>query len=352
MSSRLLPSVLLAAVALVVARPAAAEPAPTGRALRKHSFRVSHAPLPPSDRPAVTHAPFEAGDCSICHQSANPRKPGPVTTPGNALCTSCHDEFQEILRRPYQHPPAVESCLHCHNAHNSREKKLLHTELAEGCKDCHRQVKEVAETSPVRHGALEKGAKCASCHNPHGASVEKLLTQLPFDQCVSCHAVDDLKDDRGATLTNFRALLDANPVWHAPVRAKDCSACHLPHGGRNFRLLVSGYPATFYAPYDPATYSLCFGCHNEKVVGEAETRTLTNFRDGSRNLHFLHVNKPDRGRTCRSCHEVHASRQPRHVRDGVPYGPRGWILKVNYVKTENGGRCAKTCHDTKSYARD
>jgi hypothetical protein len=136
------------------------------------------------------------------------------------------------------------------------------------------------------------------------------------------------------------------------VKAKDCSACHLPHGGENFRLLVSAYPPTFYAPYDPANYALCFGCHNEKVVSAAETRTLTNFRDGSRNLHHLHVNKADRGRTCRSCHEVHASRQARHLRDGVPYGPKGWVLKVGYTKTANGGQCAKTCHDLKTYARD
>jgi hypothetical protein len=63
------------------------------------------------------------------------------------------------------------------------------------------------------------------------------------------------------------------------------------------------------------------------------------------------VNKTDRGRTCRACHEVHASKQPRHVRDGVPYGPQGWVLKINYTKTANGGQCTKTCHDTKRYER-
>ncbi len=353
MIARFLPFAVACTVALGPARPAASDAPPQApRALRKHSFPVSHGPLPRGEKAPFVHAPYAAGDCSICHQSANPRKPGPVTTKGNALCTSCHDEFQEILRRPYQHAPAVESCLNCHNAHDSRERGLLHTELATGCKDCHRQVKEIAETSRVRHGAVEKGAKCANCHNPHGTSVEKLLTRLPFDQCVNCHAVDDMRDDQGIVLTNFKRWLDANPVWHAPVKAKDCSACHLPHGGENFRLLVAAYPPTFYAPYDPGNYALCFGCHNEKVVGAPETRTLTNFRDGSRNLHYLHVNKADRGRTCRSCHEVHASRQARHLRDGVPYGPKGWVLQVGYTKTANGGQCAKTCHDLKTYARD
>jgi predicted CXXCH cytochrome family protein len=351
MRSRQVAFFLAGAAVLGLALPAAATPPGTPRALRKHSFPVELGPLPASAKAPFTHAPFEAGDCSICHVSANPRSPGALTTSGNALCYTCHDEFQEILRRPYQHPPAAESCLNCHNAHNSREKGLLHTELATGCKDCHRQVKEVAETSRVKHGALEQGAKCANCHNPHGTSVEKLLIQLPFDQCVNCHAVDDVKDHQGVVLTNFKKLLEENRVWHAPVQAKDCSACHRPHGGDNFRLLVAEYPASFYSPYDRKNYALCFGCHNEKVVSEPETLTLTNFRDGSRNLHYLHVHKDVRGRTCRACHEVHASNQQRHIRAGVPYGPTGWILKVNYTRTRTGGSCSKTCHDTKSYER-
>lgn len=352
MASRQLAFFLAVAVALALAPPAAAAPSAEPKALRKHSFPVRQGPLPASEKAAWSHAPYEAGDCSICHVSADRKKPGPLTTSGNQLCYSCHGEFEEIMRRPYKHPPAEESCLHCHNAHDSRERKLLHTELATGCKDCHRQVKEIAENSRVKHGALEQGQKCANCHNPHGTSVEKLLIQLPFDQCVNCHAVDDMKDDRGVVLTNFKKWLAENKVLHAPVQAKDCSACHLTHGGENFRLLVAEYPAAFYSPYDRQNYALCFGCHNEKVVSEPETRTLTNFRDGARNLHFLHVNKADRGRTCRTCHEVHASRQARHVRDGVPYGPRGWVLKINYTPSPTGGQCARTCHDTKTYVRD
>jgi hypothetical protein len=57
----------------------------------------------------------------------------------------------------------------------------------------------------------------------------------------------------------------------------------------------------------------------------------------------------ERGRTCRACHEVHASKQDHHIREGVPYGPKAWVLKINYTKLPNGGSCAKTCHETKTY---
>ena len=149
-------------------------------------------------------------------------------------------------------------------------------------------------------------------------------------------------------MTNYKKWLDENQVWHNPVEAKDCSACHRTHAGDNFRLLVAEYPTAFYAPYERENYALCYGCHNDKVVASEETTTLTGFRDGSRNLHFVHVNR-ERGRTCRACHEVHASKQDHHIREGVPYGAKGWVLKMGYTKLPNGGSCAKTCHDTKTY---
>jgi predicted CXXCH cytochrome family protein len=201
----------------------------------------------------------------------------------------------------------------------------------------------------VKHkGAMEVDKKCSNCHNPHAANVEKILIQLPFDLCVNCHSKDGMVSADGKPMTNYKKWLAENKEWHAPVKAKDCSACHRTHAGDNFRLLVSAYPEKFYAPYENKIYALCYGCHNAKVVTEPETTTLTGFRDGNKNLHYVHVNK-ERGRTCRACHEVHASKQDHHIRDGVPYGPKGWMLKINFTKLPTGGSCAKTCHETKPY---
>ncbi|HET9599755.1 MAG TPA: cytochrome c3 family protein [Anaeromyxobacteraceae bacterium] len=343
------PDLARAAPPQPAAAPAAAAPAAAPQYKYPTRRKVDNKPLPPGTKAAVVHAPYGSGECTMCHQSNDPKKPGPVIKAGNALCYDCHGEFEEIMARKYKHPPAVEACTNCHNPHDAKEKKLLHAELASQCLDCHKPIKQIVENAKVKHGALSSGQKCANCHNPHGTNIEKLLINLPFDQCVNCHSVDDMKDWNGVTLTNFKRFLEDNKVWHAPVEAKDCSACHKTHGADNFRLLVAEYPAKFYAAYELKNYALCYGCHNDKVVSEPETTTLTNFRDGSRNLHFVHVNKADRGRTCRACHEVHASKQDHHIRDGVPYGPRGWVLKINFTKTPTGGTCAKTCHETKTY---
>ena len=64
------------------------------------------------------------------------------------------------------------------------------------------------------------------------------------------------------------------------------------------------------------------------VLNSAEAREMA---EGNP-LSFLHVNKASRGRTCRACHEVHAAEQAHIVRDGVPYGSKGWVLPIIGVR--------------------
>jgi predicted CXXCH cytochrome family protein len=307
------------------------------------------APIPASDKVVSYHAPYDAGDCSICHRSNDAQNPGPVKAAVNELCLGCHDDFQQTLARKYPHPAAQQSCVNCHNPHDSQQPKLLLEESGTLCLNCHQQIKKTALESPVKHDALTQGDKCVNCHNPHGANVEHLLVQLPMQLCLQCHGKDDVVDHNGKKLTNMSKLLADNPHQHAPVASQDCSACHMPHGSSNFRLLTNAYPAQFYSAYDAQNYALCFGCHDEQAFTKPQTEELTQFRDGNKNLHYVHVNKSVMGRTCRACHDVHASVQEHQIRDGVPYGPKGWTLKLNYTKTETGGSCAKTCHQTRSY---
>ncbi len=306
-------------------------------------------PLPPGEKAVASHSPYEDGDCSLCHQSKDRNKPGPLKGPVNQLCFDCHEDFQKVMSRKSTHGAAKESCVNCHNPHNAKRPKLLVEETGALCVSCHESIKTLTAQAKVKHDAVTQDAKCLNCHNAHGANVEHLLTKLPYDLCITCHGKDGIKDQDGRKLANFKTLLDENPERHGPVSDKDCSACHNPHGGDNFRLLTKYYPPQFYSPYDPKLYALCFECHEENILANPKTTTLTQFRNGDQNLHYLHVNKTERGRTCRACHEVHAAKQKHQLRDAVPYGSKGWMLKVNYTKTPTGGSCAKTCHDTKSY---
>jgi predicted CXXCH cytochrome family protein len=306
-------------------------------------------PLTSEEKPTASHGPFEGGDCSVCHKSNDAKNPGPINAPVNELCLGCHEEYSEIMARKFAHGAAQASCVNCHNPHNAKFSKLLVEDAGALCNSCHENIKTLATQSKFKHGVLETEAKCMNCHDPHASNVERLLTRLPFDLCVNCHGKDGINDREGKPLTNFKTLLAENPNHHGPVSSKDCSACHNPHGSDHFRLLNLDYPAQFYSPYDPKLYALCFDCHEESMLTTPETTTLTQFRDGKRNLHYLHVNKTDRGRTCRACHEVHASKQPHQMRAEVPYGTKGWMLKINYSQTPTGGSCAKTCHATKEY---
>ncbi len=322
------------------AKPSESPPVPK---LRKNDLKA----LPAGEKAATTHAPFAEGDCSLCHKNTDPKDPGPITGPVNELCLGCHEDFQQVLARQFGHVAAQESCVNCHNPHNAKLPKLVVEEPGGLCLSCHEDVKKLVGESKVAHGAITAVGQCANCHNPHGANVEHLLKKPVFDLCLDCHGQDDVKDHQGKRLTNMKTLLDKNPERHFPV--DDCSACHRPHAGHTFRLLTQEYPPQFYSPYDPKLYALCFECHEETVVAEPETTTLTQFRNGSTNLHFVHVNKAERGRTCRACHEVHASKQEHLIRDAVPYGAKGWMLKINYTRAPTGGSCAKTCHETRSY---
>jgi hypothetical protein len=114
--------------------------------------------------------------------------------------------------------------------------------------------------------------------------------------------------------------------------------------------LTESYPALFYAPFKVDTFKLCFRCHSQDLALKPTGTGLTKFRNGEKNLHFLHVNQ-EKGRTCRACHEVHASTRPAHIRDAVPFGNSGWMLKINFEQTPNGGSCAPGCHAPKTYDR-
>ena len=169
---------------------------------------------------------------------------------------------------------------------------------------------------------------------PHASDHRKFLLNREKETCLGCH----------------RNVLAPDATFvHGPIEKGMCSPCHEPHGGQNAGLLLQAFPREAYVSYTGTEYGLCFTCHNRDLMQYPDTSFATNFRDGERNLHYLHVNNPQKGRSCRMCHDLHGSKSELLVAESVPFGK--WSLPLKFVKTEHGGGCTPGCHKPFTYDR-
>jgi predicted CXXCH cytochrome family protein len=299
------------------------------------------------------HGPVATGACVVCHKAHGSDRPHLLVQDGPALCQTCHAEIQTAPSPGrHIHPALEQGCTKCHDPHGSGFRYQLKAQAPNLCMTCHKEkFDSIMQDSKVVHAAINEPGGCTACHEPHSSGLPKLQRDSQPQVCLSCHN-KDLKTASGTktTLTNMSDLLAQNPDHHGPIREGACTTCHNPHGGDRFRMLVEDYPAVFYAPFKPENFALCFKCHIPDLVVNQSGRGLTNFRNGEKNLHFVHVNQA-KGRTCRACHEVHASKRPFHIREAVPFGASGWELEINYQRSEEGGSCSPGCHKTRSYSR-
>jgi len=298
---------------------------------------------------AFLHGPTAVGECTVCHQSHSSDYPKLLVSDHAELCFSCHVVTQSELKKyEFVHEPAKNDCIGCHDPHGGSDSKLVKSLTPFLCYTCHKDIQRIAENSDYQHSIVGDIGGCINCHTPHGSSVKFMLKKDAASLCMACHdkPVAVSKDE---ILPAFTDQIKDMQFLHGPVAQNDCSGCHVTHGSDHFRLLAKEYPPQFYAPFSKENYALCFSCHPESVVLTRETSDLTDFRNGSLNLHYVHVNKPDKGRTCRSCHATHASNLPKHIRDSVPYGV--WKLPIKFEKTETGGSCAPGCHLPYTYDR-
>lgn len=298
---------------------------------------------------AFLHGPVAVGECTICHKSHSSDHDKLLVQEHSQLCFSCHVVTQNELKKyEFVHEPARNDCIGCHNPHGGSDPKLIKNLAPFVCYTCHKDVQKIAENSAHQHSVVYEIGGCMQCHTPHASSVQFLLKQNPMSLCTTCHD-KAIKVSEEETLPSFTEEIKDKRYLHGPVADNDCSGCHVAHGSEYFRLLIKAYPEQFYVPFSKENYALCFSCHPETVVLTKETSDLTDFRNGTLNLHFVHVNKPERGRTCRSCHATHASNLPKHIRTSVPYGV--WELPIQFEKTQTGGKCAPGCHLPYAYDR-
>jgi predicted CXXCH cytochrome family protein len=168
--------------------------------------------------------------------------------------------------------------------------------------------------------------------------------------CFECHDKEITLPD-GSKLANIKKIIETGKSLHGPVAQRDCTVCHQIHGSDHRRLLTNEYPTDLYYPFSESAYALCFSCHDKDLVLLERTTTVTNFRNGDQNLHYTHVNRDKKGRTCSVCHDAHAANRERHIRDSIPFGPKGWPLPIGYEKLPDGGQCLAGCHRAFKYDR-
>jgi predicted CXXCH cytochrome family protein len=138
---------------------------------------------------------------------------------------------------------------------------------------------------------------------------------------------------------------------HQPAADGECVSCHdleLPSGASFVKGAPSGDvdgPAAARA-WDLA---LCSGCHGEGLLAPNAPSAATGFADGNRNLHTLHA-QAGRGRRCLPCHDPHASRQAKLLRERIPTRGKARI-EQEFRSEPKGGWCKTGCHAPKSYKR-
>jgi predicted CXXCH cytochrome family protein len=138
---------------------------------------------------------------------------------------------------------------------------------------------------------------------------------------------------------------------HQPAADGECASCH-DLSIATAEHFVKGAPAgvDFGAAAARAwDLALCAACHGEGLLAPDAPTSTTGFADGKRNLHALHV-QAGRGRRCLPCHNPHAARQAKLLREWIP--ARGEVrIALEFRGVPNGGWCKTGCHAPKRYLR-
>lgn len=260
-------------------------------------------------------------------------------------CTDCHSDLVEFDRMHY---PAEDACDNCHEstgASHPSDDSLgfrLMDQVPVLCFYCHEESMQKA----VSHHPYAKG-DCLACHNPHGSAESFLFPMADPDLCLSCHN-RAYRTDSTETL-NIRHLVRGRMTAHSAIEGGGCLSCHLSHGSELRVLLAASYPEEDYLPALTENFELCFLCHDTDLLDAEETEYATGFRNGSRNLHRLHI-QGNKGRNCRMCHNIHGSPLAFMVEERVSFG--NWEMRMNFIPEEEGGSCFPGCHGKESYRRN
>ena len=296
------------------------------------------------------HGPVKEGACDSCHPPHGAKFAKLLDVRGTDLCLACHQEFEPAIAGAKERHKALEQgCEKCHDAHGSNEPMGLIKATNELCLGCHKKFGEKMAKVTVPHSAVTSGRGCMNCHSAHASNVGKMLAASSATGCLKCHDKPVKREGR-KDVPAVSEVADAKLVRHGEIKDGQCAGCHDVHGGQRDDLLVKGYSQAVYQKFSPDNAALCFKCHELGLAQAEKTTKATAFRNGDKNLHFVHANSGTHDKNCNGCHVSHASAGSRLVRTSLQYGK--WDMPLKFVKTATGGNCTPGCHTTWGYDRE
>jgi predicted CXXCH cytochrome family protein len=320
------------------------------------------------ERKSQRHDLFASGACTACHDPhVADNRSLLIGGDGKDHCMACHSHRELQIKDANQiHKPVAAidgepvpevegmtmrgGCLDCHTHHTADHEDLLVSGVYDLCVTCHPAIRDALSDLDLPHGAVFTGRSCANCHESHAGAEPFLLRGEERELCLACHHKPQEGRD-GRVIPGMQRELVSSRFLHGPIKVGNCNECHLTHASRYATLLRDRFPEEFYASFDLGNYALCFTCHSEVSVLNERSAAFTGFREGNENLHFVHVNRPDKGRTCRTCHEIHGSDLSKHMASRVPFEGGGWSMPIGFRATPTGGRCSPGCHEPREYNR-
>lgn len=297
-----------------------------------------------------THGPVNLGACTYCHNPHESNHQALLNNEPQTLCFDCHTDIAKGVKDSTSIHQVVETgdCAICHLSHGSEFPTLLKQQGESFCFTCHPVIEDQYTKSKSKHAALYLGKGCNTCHQPHFSQYKSLLNNNELDLCLTCHSE---KNTISSKSPKDIAIELKKTFLHEPLAQGQCSVCHDSHGSKFLKLLIGPYPESIYEPYTPDIYDLCFTCHDKGLLTSQTTDSDTSFRNGKKNLHYLHAAIPQKGRTCKTCHEAHASNGPKLINlTGSSFGE--WQMSITFSTTGPGGSCMPGCHRKMEYNRD
>jgi predicted CXXCH cytochrome family protein len=314
----------------------------------------------PASIPAPVSLKSGKMQCTSCHDPhKNIYSDFLVATSQNSnLCNSCHQRTYWTASShststktwngsapdpwPFTEPAmttvAQNACESCHNPHNGGSNIMLLKYQAEesNCNDCHNG--NVASKNVAAQFVKAYRHNVASYMNVHDANEPALITNMHVE-CVDCHNPHAANLQTAAApavngyLTGVKGINQSGVAVNPATNSYEiCYRCHAGSAGSptpaTARIIVQNNTRLEFAPGNPSFHSVATVGMNSTVPSLISPWTTT-----SRMY-------------CTDCHASDGA--------GSPAGPHGsiypQILKLQYLKTDNGTNTSGTMESSSAYA--